>query len=42
VSTKAQKESIENTSSIFDSQLELLDLYSSKEEAQIKKDTDCG
>lgn len=35
-------ESIENTSSIFDSRLELLDLYSSKEEAQIKKDTDCG
>jgi hypothetical protein len=42
VPTGVQKESIENTSSIFDSQLELLDLYSSKEEAQIKKDTDCG
>lgn len=40
--TKGTKESIENTSSIFDSQLELLDLYSSKEEAKIKKDTDCG
>ena len=36
------EESIENTSSIFDSQLELVDLYSSKEEAQIKKDIDCG
>lgn len=40
--TTILKESIENTASIFDSQLELLDLYSSKEEAQIKKDTDCG
>lgn len=40
--TARVEESIENTSSIFDSRLELLDLYSSKEEAQIKKDTDCG
>jgi len=36
-------ESIENVSSIFDSQLELLDLYSPKEEAEIIKDIDsCG
>ena len=37
------KEKIENTSSIFDSQLELLDLYSREEELSIKRDIDsCG
>jgi hypothetical protein len=35
--------SIENVSSIFDSQLELLDLYSSNEESEILKEIDsCG
>jgi hypothetical protein len=35
--------SIENVSSIFDSQLELLDLYSPKEESEILKEIDsCG
>lgn len=36
-------QSIENISSIFDSRLELLDLYSSKEEVEIRKEIDnCG
>jgi subtilisin-like proprotein convertase family protein len=36
------RENIENTSSIFDSRLELLDLYSSKEEVDINEQLDCG
>jgi hypothetical protein len=43
--TKKQSpmKSIENVSSIFDSQLELLDLYSSNEESEILKEIDsCG
>lgn len=40
---RAPSKDIENVSSIFDSRLELLDLYSSKEEASIIKDiNDCG
>jgi hypothetical protein len=39
----APSKDIENVSTIFDSRLELLDLYSSKEEAEIIKDiNDCG
>lgn len=40
---ETRREKLENTSAIFDSKLELLDLYSPKEEAQIVKDIDsCG
>jgi hypothetical protein len=36
------QDKVENISSIFDSQLELLDLYSSKEEVEINNNLDCG
>lgn len=40
---ETRQERLENTSAIFDSKLELLDLYSPKEEVEIKKDIDsCG
>jgi hypothetical protein len=41
--TEVLDQNVENISSIFDSQLELLDLYSPKEEVSIKRDIDsCG
>lgn len=42
VTNEENKENVENISSIFDSQLNLLDLYTSKEEVEITRDIDCG